>query len=72
MIKRQSFRIPCLAAAWTIAALALVLVVTGCGSGPSESESKMTSYSTGENKADTADLFTVPPENLSNIQVVAV
>ena len=72
MIKRQSFRIPCLAAAWTIAALALVLVVTGCGSGPGEAESKMTSYSTGENKADTADLFTVPPEQMSHIQVVAV
>ena len=72
MIKRQPFRIPCLAAALTIAALALVLVVTGCGSGPGEAESKMTSYSTGENKADTADLFTVPPEQMSHIQVVAV
>ena len=72
MIKRQPFRIPHLAAAWTIAALALVLVVTGCGSGPGEAESKMTSYSTGENKADTADLFTVPPEQMSHIQVVAV
>jgi membrane fusion protein, heavy metal efflux system len=56
---------------------ALVLGVTaltsaGCGSGPGEAESKMTSYSTGENKADTAELFTLPPEQMSHIQVVAV
>ena len=72
MIKRQPFRIPDLTAAFTVAAFALALVVTGCGSGPGEAESKMTSYSTGENKADTADLFTVPPEQMSHIQVVAV
>jgi membrane fusion protein, heavy metal efflux system len=56
---------------------ALVLGVTaltsaGCGSGPGEAESKMTSYSTGENKADTAELFTLPPEQMSHIQVVSV
>jgi cobalt-zinc-cadmium efflux system membrane fusion protein len=32
----------------------------------------MTSYSTGENKADTAELFTLPPEQMSHIQVVSV
>lgn len=44
----------------------------GCGSGPGEAESKMTSYSTGETKADTAELFTLPPEQMSHIQVVVV
>jgi membrane fusion protein, heavy metal efflux system len=43
----------------------------GCGSGPGE-ESKMTSYSSGENKADTANLFTVPPDQMAHIQVVTV
>jgi cobalt-zinc-cadmium efflux system membrane fusion protein len=59
----------------TLAALAMgcfALTCAGCGSGPGEAESKMTSYSTGESKADTADLFTVPPEQLSHIQVVPV
>jgi membrane fusion protein, heavy metal efflux system len=70
MITHQPSGISRLAAALTIAALALAS--TGCGSGPGESESKMTSYSTGENKADTADLFAVPPEQISHIQVVAV
>jgi membrane fusion protein, heavy metal efflux system len=54
-----------------VAALAIALSV-GCGSGPGETESKMTSYSTGENKADTADLFSVPPEQMPHIQVAAV
>jgi cobalt-zinc-cadmium efflux system membrane fusion protein len=48
------------------------VALAGCSSGPGDAESKMTSYSTGENKADTADLFTVPPDQISHIQVVAV
>jgi cobalt-zinc-cadmium efflux system membrane fusion protein len=55
-----------------LAVSCLALACAGCGSGPGESESKMTSYSSGESKADTADLFTVPPEQLSHIQVVPV
>ncbi len=50
----------------------LAMALLGCGSGPGDAESKMTSYSTGENKADTADLFTVPPEQMAHVQVVAV
>jgi cobalt-zinc-cadmium efflux system membrane fusion protein len=52
-----------------LSAAFLTTTLAGCGSGPGESESKMTSYSTGENKADTADLFTVPPDQMSHIQV---
>jgi cobalt-zinc-cadmium efflux system membrane fusion protein len=48
------------------------LAAVGCGSGAGESESKMTSYSTGENKADTANFFTVPQEQMAHVQVVAV
>lgn len=54
------------------AACLLFMTISGCGSGPSESESKMTSYSASESKADTADLFTVPQDQMSHIQVVAV
>jgi cobalt-zinc-cadmium efflux system membrane fusion protein len=49
-----------------------VLAFAGCSSGPGEAESKMTSYSTGENKADTAELFSLPPEQVSHIQIVPV
>jgi cobalt-zinc-cadmium efflux system membrane fusion protein len=69
MIARQPSRIPHLAA-FTVAALALASA--GCGSGHSENESKMTSYSTGQNKADTAELFSLPPDQMSHIQVVPV
>jgi membrane fusion protein, heavy metal efflux system len=43
----------------------------GCGSGPGESESKMTSFTSSETKADTAQLFTVPQEQMAHVQVVA-
>jgi cobalt-zinc-cadmium efflux system membrane fusion protein len=49
--------------------LACALALAGCGSG--ESESQMTSYSTGQTKADTAGLFTVPQDQMSHVQVVA-
>jgi cobalt-zinc-cadmium efflux system membrane fusion protein len=52
--------------------LALLLALAGCSSGPGGAESQMTSYSTGENKADTANLFTVPPDQMAHIQVVTV
>jgi len=51
---------------------AITLATVGCASGPGEAESKMTSYSNGENKADTAELFTLPADQLSHIQIVAV
>jgi cobalt-zinc-cadmium efflux system membrane fusion protein len=50
----------------------LAMGLLGCSSGPGDAESQMTSYSTGENKADTADLFTVPKEQMSHVQVVPV
>lgn len=47
-----------------------LLLLCGCGSGAGESESKMTSYSSGENKTDTAELFKVPADQMSHVQVV--
>ncbi len=44
----------------------------GCGSGTSESESKMTSYTSSEQKADTAQTFQIRQDQLAHVQVVAV
>lgn len=54
------------------AAFASAALVAGCGSGPGESESKMTSYTASETGADTAQLFHVPQDQMSHIQVVPV
>jgi len=53
-----------------IATCFLMASLAGCSSG--SSESKMTSYSASESKAETADLFTVPQDQLAHVQVVAV
>jgi membrane fusion protein, heavy metal efflux system len=44
----------------------------GCGSGRTEEESKMTSYSSGEAKGDTAELFSVPQDQMAHVQVAPV
>jgi cobalt-zinc-cadmium efflux system membrane fusion protein len=48
----------------------LILSLAGCGAG--DPESKMTSYSGSESKAETAELFTVPTDQLAHVQVVSV
>lgn len=56
----------------TLAAAApLALSLAGCSGGPGESESKMTSFTASEAKSDTAELFSVPKEQMAHIQVVA-
>jgi len=70
MITRKAFPKPLLVAVFAVAISAFASA--GCGSGPGESESKMTSYSTGENKADTAELFSLPAEQMLHVQVVPV
>ena len=59
---------------WCIAVIALgfTTLATGCGSREAEDEAKMTSYSTGENKNDTADLFSIPQDQMAHVQVVTV
>ncbi len=52
-------------------ATAFAISFSGCGSGPTESESGMTSFTSSEAKADTAQLFTVPKEQLAHVEVVA-
>ena len=53
------------------AAVPIGLSPAGCSSGPGESESKMTSFTATESKADTAELFSLPKEQMAHIQVVA-
>jgi membrane fusion protein, heavy metal efflux system len=48
----------------------LTVALSGCGSGPGESESGMTSFTSSEAKADTAELFTVPKEQMAHLQIV--
>jgi cobalt-zinc-cadmium efflux system membrane fusion protein len=55
-----------------VIALGCLLSAVGCGSRSGESESKMTSYSAGEHPADTAELFSVPQEQMSHVQIAAV
>jgi cobalt-zinc-cadmium efflux system membrane fusion protein len=59
---------------WTLSALAIATssFIAGCGAGHGEAESKMTSYSSSEAKSDTADLFTVPQDQMAHVQVVPV
>ena len=53
------------------AALAAALALAGCG-GTSDQAGKMTSFSTTESAASKAELFTVPADQMSHIQVFAV
>jgi len=57
---------------WATAFLALptCLACAGCGSGPGEPESKMTSYTS--NESESAELFTVPKEQMAHLQVASV
>ncbi len=50
--------------------MASSLALAGCGSGTGDSESKMTSFTSNESKADTAELFTVPKEQMAHLQIV--
>jgi cobalt-zinc-cadmium efflux system membrane fusion protein len=58
--------------AWASAFLALPagLLCAGCSSGPGEPESKMTSYTATE--SETAELFTVPKEQMAHLEVRSV
>jgi cobalt-zinc-cadmium efflux system membrane fusion protein len=53
-------------------ALAAAFVLAGCGSSGRESAGQMTSFSAENGKANTAELFTVPEEQMSHLQVTTV
>lgn len=50
--------------------VSMTFLLSSCSSGPSESESKMTSFTSSESEADTAELFSVPKEQMAHIHVV--
>jgi cobalt-zinc-cadmium efflux system membrane fusion protein len=52
-------------------ALAGVIVLAGCG-GAGENANKMTSFSTSESAASRAELFTLPADQMSHIQIYTV
>jgi membrane fusion protein, heavy metal efflux system len=54
-----------------VSAVPLMVALAGCGSGTGESESGMTSFTGSEAKSDTAELFTVPKEQMGHLQIVA-
>jgi membrane fusion protein, heavy metal efflux system len=49
-----------------------VLAVTAMGCGSGEPESKMTSYTSSERKADTAQNFHIPQEQMAHVEIVPV
>jgi cobalt-zinc-cadmium efflux system membrane fusion protein len=69
---RNTTRILLQTSLFSAAAIAAALALAGCSAGPAQSESKMTSYSSTESKADTAQLFSVPQDQMAHVQVVAV
>jgi len=57
----------------TLAAAVLlgVLMISGC-SRTSQREAQMTSFATGETKAETANLFTLPADQIAHLQIAPV
>jgi cobalt-zinc-cadmium efflux system membrane fusion protein len=70
--RKQSMQIRLTFFAVIASSAAMAAALCGCGSGPSEPESKMTSFTSNETKADTAELFTVPQEQMAHLQIVTV
>jgi cobalt-zinc-cadmium efflux system membrane fusion protein len=54
------------------AALACAWLLAGCSSNRGENASQMTSFSSKESKATTPELFTIPPDQMSHVQVVTI
>jgi membrane fusion protein, heavy metal efflux system len=53
-------------------AASMGVLFAGCGSGPGQSESKMTSYTASESASETAQLFSVPQDQMAHVKVVSV
>jgi membrane fusion protein, heavy metal efflux system len=49
-----------------------LLLLAGCSSGVTKNAEQMTSFSGGARRNDTAQLFTVPAEQMSHVQVATV
>ncbi|HUD22280.1 MAG TPA: efflux RND transporter periplasmic adaptor subunit, partial [Acidobacteriaceae bacterium] len=53
-------------------ALTLVLMLTACRSNDRDQASQMTSFSTNATKSATPELFTIPQDQMSHVQVVTI
>jgi len=53
-------------------AIACGLFISGCSGGPGESAGQMTSYSAKAGKSDTPQLFTIPQDQMSHVQVTTL
>ncbi|MGA8730535.1 MAG: efflux RND transporter periplasmic adaptor subunit, partial [Terracidiphilus sp.] len=53
-------------------AIACLVLLTACHSNESEKASQMTSFSAKASKSATPQLFTIPPDQMSHVQVVTV
>jgi len=51
---------------------AAALALSGCGARTNQRESQMTSFTAGETKADTANLFTLPNDQIAHLQITPV
>ena len=51
---------------------AAVIALSGCGARTNQRESQMTSFTAGETKADTANLFTLPNDQIAHLQIAPV
>jgi hypothetical protein len=47
------------------------IVFAACGNRTVQRESQMTSFTAGETKSDTANLFTVPADQIGHLQIAA-
>jgi membrane fusion protein, heavy metal efflux system len=59
-------------AAALVIGFVFVFSMAGCGSEKAERESEMTSYSSKEAKGAAPELFTIPQEQMSHVQVVTI
>jgi len=55
-----------------LGALAILAAIPGCGSEKSERAAEMTSYSSKEAKGAAPELFTIPQDQMSHVQVVTI
>ncbi len=49
-----------------------LLAIAGCGQRTAQRESQMTSFTAGETQADTANLFTLPADQIAHLQISPV
>lgn len=52
--------------------LAAMLAMPGCGGRTGQREAQMTSFTAGESKAETANLFTLPSDQIAHLQIAPV